>query len=102
MNNELIGELKGVLEDNSFNVIVQIAESGPRGLPGADGITPHIGVNGNWYLGETDTGVKAEGKDGKDGYTPVRGTDYWTTADQAAIVDDVLAAVDELILGGAS
>lgn len=24
------------------------------------GITPHIGVNGNWYLGETDTGVKAE------------------------------------------
>jgi hypothetical protein len=95
MNNELIGELKGVLEDNSFNVIVQIAESGPRGLPGADGITPHIGVNGNWYLGETDTGVKAEGKDGKDGYTPVRGTDYWTTADQAAIVDDVLAALPD-------
>lgn len=24
------------------------------------GITPHIGVNGNWFIGETDTGVKAE------------------------------------------
>lgn len=40
MNNELIGiissegELKGVIEDNSFNVIVQIAESGPPGPPG--------------------------------------------------------------------
>ena len=28
-------------------------------LKGTDGITPHIGENGNWFLGETDTGVKA-------------------------------------------
>lgn len=32
---------------------------------GKDGITPHIGANGNWYIGETDTGVKAEGEDGR-------------------------------------
>ena len=84
---------------------------GQDGAPGADGITPHIGVNGNWHLGETDTGVKAEGKDGTDGakgdkgddgHTPIKGTDYWTAADQTAIVADVLAAVDESILGGAS
>lgn len=31
---------------------------------GADGITPHIGDNGNWYLGNTDTGIKAAGSDG--------------------------------------
>ena len=43
MNNKLIGiissegELKGVIEDNSFNVIVQIAESGPRGPQGPPG-----------------------------------------------------------------
>ena len=43
MNNELIGiissegELKGVIEDNSFNVIVQITESGPRGPQGPPG-----------------------------------------------------------------
>ena len=30
---------------------------------------------------------------GQDGYTPIRGTDYWTEADQAAIVADVLAAL---------
>ena len=37
---------------------------------GKDGVTPHIGQNGNWYIGETDTGVKAEASDGKDGVTP--------------------------------
>lgn len=46
---------------------------GPQGDPGADGsdgkdgITPHIGGNGNWWIGDTDTGVKAKGEDGKDG-----------------------------------
>lgn len=33
------------------------------------------------------------GPPGKNGYTPVRGTDYWTAADQAQIVQDVLAAL---------
>lgn len=28
-------------------------------LKGTDGITPTIGTNGNWYIGDTDTGVKA-------------------------------------------
>ena len=32
-----------------------------------------------------------DGKNGNPGYTPVKGTDYWTAADQAAIVQDVLA-----------
>ena len=33
-----------------------------KGDPGADGITPTIGANGNWYIGDTDTGVSAEGR----------------------------------------
>lgn len=72
MNNELIGvisnegELKGVLEDNSFNVIVQITETGPRG---------------------------PQGIPGKDGYTPQKGVDYYTDADKAEIVSAVLAAL---------
>ena len=32
-------------------------------LRGADGTTPHIGDNGNWYIGDTDTGVSAGGSD---------------------------------------
>ena len=30
-------------------------------LKGSDGTTPHIGENGNWYIGDTDTGVPAGG-----------------------------------------
>ena len=30
-------------------------------LKGTDGTTPHIGTNGNWYIGDTDTGVLAGG-----------------------------------------
>ena len=38
-----------------------------EGVSGNDGITPHIGTNGNWFIGDTDTGVLAHGTDGKDG-----------------------------------
>lgn len=34
---------------------------------GTDGTTPHIGENGNWFIGEVDTGVKAKGEDGQPG-----------------------------------
>ena len=34
---------------------------GEQGPAGKDGTTPHIGPNGNWYIGDTDTGVSAEG-----------------------------------------
>ena len=35
----------------------------------------------------------ATGATGADGYTPVKGTDYWTAADKTEMVDDVLAAL---------
>ena len=31
---------------------------------GTNGIIPHIGANGNWFIGDTDTGVKAAGTSG--------------------------------------
>ena len=34
---------------------------------GADGITPTIGDNGNWYLGATDTGKPSRGEKGETG-----------------------------------
>lgn len=39
-------------------------EKGADGKTGTDGITPTIGDNGNWYLGETDTGKPSRGEDG--------------------------------------
>ncbi len=39
-------------------------KNGSPGTPGASGTTPHIGDNGNWYLGETDTGKPSQGHAG--------------------------------------
>lgn len=36
-------------------------------IPQKDSITPHIGANGNWWIGEEDTGVKAQGPQGDPG-----------------------------------
>lgn len=41
--------------------------NGQNGRDGKDGKTPFIGENGNWWIGEIDTGVKAAGIDGTDG-----------------------------------
>ena len=53
------------------------------GAQGEQGIQGEIGPQG------------PAGADGADGYTPQRGVDYWTTADQAQIVQDVLAALPD-------
>lgn len=53
-------------------------EQGPQGIQGPQG--PQ-GVQGE------------QGAAGEDGYTPQRGTDYWTAADKQEIIDSVLAAL---------
>lgn len=35
-------------------------DKGDTGAAGKDGLTPHIGENGNWWVGDTDTGVSAK------------------------------------------
>lgn len=40
---------------------------GAPGQDGEDGITPHIGDNGNWYIGDTDTGKPSQGEAGPEG-----------------------------------
>ena len=47
--------------------------NGQDGRDGADGNTPFIGENGNWWIGEIDTGVKAAGIDGTDGVNGEKG-----------------------------
>jgi hypothetical protein len=74
------------------------------GAGGENGVTPHIGDNGNWYIGSTDTGKPSRGvagargdtgATGADGKTPVKGTDYWTVADKQEIVNDVIAVLPD-------
>ena len=57
-------------------------------------------VDGKLRYNGSDVGLKgdkgadgADGKDGTNGKTPVKGTDYWTAADKAEIVNDTLSAL---------
>ena len=56
-------------------------KDGKDGEDGKDGLTPYIGSNGNWWIGTTDTGVKAAGADGKDGANGKDGKDGVGIAD---------------------
>ena len=93
-------------------------EKGEDGLPGADGKDGAKGEKGDkGDKGDTGaTGAKGDkgdpGKDGADGlpgakgdkgdkgddgYTPIKGTDYWTASDKAEIVSDTLSELDFIV-----
>lgn len=54
-------------------------------------------ADGKLQYNGSDVGLKGAagtpGKNGTDGKTPVKGTDYWTVADKAEIVNETLAAL---------
>lgn len=59
-----------------------------RGLPG---VTPHIGPNGNWFIGDWDTGVLAEGQNpyiGENGHWWVGDTDTGISAEPAELAPE--------------
>ena len=68
-------------------------ETGPQGPKGDTGATGPQGPQG-------ETGpagaTGATGPAGADGHTPVKGVDYWTAADKAELVADVLAEFVDL------
>ena len=77
----------------SFNVEAkngldgQNGQDGKDGVNGQDGLTPSIGENGNWYLGDTDTGKPSRGEVGPspDLSDYVKNTDY-ATATKAGVI----------------
>ena len=98
-----------MIEFQKNNASLSFSETVLKGDKGADGITPHIGENGNWYLDTTDTGKPSRGEKGArgdrgargpEGNAPVGGTDYWTAADKTEIVNDTLAALPTWTGGG--
>ena len=71
-----VGLTEADVEEFISDAIANIQfQDGTDGANGADGVTPHIGENGNWFIGETDTGVAAQGPAGKDGIDGVNGKD---------------------------
>lgn len=84
-------------------------ETGPQGIQGlkgdpgtagADGITPHIGDNGNWYIGSTDTGKPSRGATGAKGEPGAPGKDgsdaTVTSANIAGALGYTPAAPDDI------
>lgn len=59
-------EVKSLVED----ALRQAQQSGS--FNGSNGITPHIGSNGNWFIGDEDTGKPARGSDGKSAYASAK------------------------------
>lgn len=84
---------------------------GPQGTNGEDGVSPTVSItnitNGHRVTitdkthpsGQTFT--VTDGVNGTNGYTPVRGTDYWTAADQAYIIAQVMSNFDDVSEVGA-
>ncbi len=64
---------KNVAEDiNALNARVDELD-GKVGTGGGNGLTPHIGDNGNWWIGDTDTLKPARGEQGLQGVRGERG-----------------------------
>lgn len=97
--------------NNDGNIVLQYGgnvvpggggSGGSGGDPGADGFSPIATVvptadGALITITDKDGTTTATVKNGADGYTPVRGTDYWTAADKA----EIKAYVEDAILGGA-
>lgn len=66
--------LQSKLESSKdLDIIGTPGPQGEKGDPGENGLTPYIGVNGNWWIGTTDTGVTAQGPTGLKGDTGPQG-----------------------------
>ncbi len=77
------------------SVTESTADGGNNVVTFSDGKTVTIknGTKGSTGAKGDKGNTGATGATGADGYTPVKGTDYWTAADKSEMVDDVLAAL---------
>lgn len=73
-----------------------------RLVDGADGLTPTIGENGNWYLGDTDTGKPSRGETGaagKSAYQYAQDGGYTGTEEELAekLAQEQLTGTTEML-----
>ena len=67
-NADLYGpKTKGAWGTPALNLRGAAGKDGKDGANGTNGATPRIGDNGNWWVGNTDLGVKAQGAQGQKG-----------------------------------
>lgn len=74
-------------DGSTFEYQVLDGQDGINGVNGVDGITPTIGENGNWFVGDTDTGKPARGEKGEQGEQGIQGVQG--VAGQDGITPDI-------------
>ena len=107
INNKIdeVTDLEQDLEDKVQSGYFK-GEKGDTGEPGQDGINGQDGEDGKSayeiWLDEGNQGTERDflgslkgvdginGTNGQDGHTPIKGTDYWTNADKAEIVQNTI------------
>ena len=62
--NEALAKSVDAVDAETVQKIVEDCQKANPPEAGSDSITPAIGENGNWYLGDTDTGKPSRGADG--------------------------------------
>lgn len=62
--NEALAKSGGAVDAETVQKLVEEYLKANPSEAGSGGITPTIGENGNWYLGDTDTGKPSRGADG--------------------------------------
>lgn len=102
------GLLSWTASKSDMPAVASVNIKGPAGNDGADGKSISIvgyqqstadgGYNNIRFSDGTIMSVRngtkgSAGADGADGYTPIKGTDYWTAEDKQSMVNDVLAAL---------
>lgn len=66
-------------------------ENGENGADGTNGLTPTIGENGNWYIGDVDTGVNSRGDSTVIKEVVLTAAGWSSSLEQSVTVDGVIA-----------
>lgn len=94
-------EMPGGTRLSDFKPNVELTEeqiAALKGKDGKDGYTPVKGVD--YFDGKDGINGKdgVDGKNGSDGKTPVKGTDYWTDADKQEMVEETSERIEALFV----
>ena len=85
-------DAEGIEGKSAYQIAVDAGFEGTEeewlaSLQGEDGVSPHIGDNGNWFIGEEDTGISASGT----GSTDLEG--YYNEDNLIALSDEDIANI---------
>lgn len=84
--------LEGIQGKSAYEIAVETGFEGTEeewiiSLQGEAGVSPHIGENGNWFIGEEDTGISASGT----GSADLEG--YYNTENLIALSEEDIANI---------